>query len=58
MKMNMKKKSAVNSLVGTILVLAAFAVFASSPAKTISIGPDGVKCTLGKDGSPVTCTWG
>jgi hypothetical protein len=56
--MNMKKKTTVNSLVGTVLVLAAFAVFASSPAKTISIGPDGVKCTLGKDGTPVTCTWG
>jgi hypothetical protein len=54
----MKKKSAVNSLVGTILVLAAFAVFASFPAKAISIGPDGVKCTLGQDGTPITCIWG
>jgi len=54
----MKKKSIVNSLIGTVLVLTVLAVFASSPAKTISNGPEGVKCTLGKDGSPITCTWG
>lgn len=54
----MKKKPTVNSLLGTVLVLAAFAVFASSPAKTITIGPDGIKCTLGKDGTPITCSWG
>ena len=54
----MKKNSTVNSLVGTVLFLAAFEVFASSPAKTISIGPAGIKCTLGKDGTPITCTWG
>lgn len=46
------------SKVATVLVLAAFAVFASSPAKTISIGPAGIKCSLGKDGTPITCTWG
>ena len=54
--MNMKKKSAVISLGGTVLVLAAFAVFAPSPAKTISIGTSGVKCTWGKDWPPITCT--
>ena len=52
----MKKKSAVISLVVTVLVLAAFAVFASSLAKTISIDPSGVKCTWGKDWPPITCT--
>ena len=57
--MTMGNKTSVNwSKVSTVLVLAAFAVFASSPAKTISIGPAGIKCTLGKDGSPITCTWG
>ena len=54
----MKNKSTVKSLVGTVLVLAAFAIFASSPEKTISIGPAGIKCSLGKDGSPITCAWG
>jgi hypothetical protein len=54
----MKKKSTVTSLVGAVLVLAAFAVFASSPTKSIPIGHSGIKCTLGKDGSPITCTWG
>ena len=53
--MNMKKKSTVISLVVTVLVLAAFAVFASSLAKTISIDPSGVKCTWGKDWPPITC---
>src|SRR5512141_623556 len=56
--MNMKKKFAVNSLVGTVLVLAALAVFASSLAKIISIDPSGVKCTWGKDWPPITCTRG
>jgi len=54
----MKKKSTINSLVSAVLVLAASAVFASSPAKAISIGPDGVKCSVGKDGTPIKCTWG
>lgn len=53
----MKKKSIIN-LVGTVLVLSAFAVFASSQEKAISVGPAGIKCTLGKDGAPITCTWG
>jgi len=57
--MTIRNKTSVNwSKVSTVLVLAAFAVFASSPAKTITIGPAGIKCTLGKDGSPITCTWG
>jgi|GEM_PF-5621336 len=53
----MKKKFTVRASVGTVLLLAVFAVFASSPAKAILMGPDGVKCTLGKDGTPITCTW-
>lgn len=56
--MNMGKNFAVISLVGTVLVLAALAVFASSPAKTISIDHSGVKCTWGKDWPPITCTRG
>jgi len=53
----MKKKTTVSALVGTVVVLAAFAVFVSSPAKNIPMSPDGVKCTLGKDGTLITCTW-
>lgn len=56
--MNMRKNFAVISLVGTLLVLAAFAVFASSLAKTVSIDTSGVKCTWGKDWPPITCTRG
>lgn len=56
----MKNRRTVSgSWVGTILVLAAFAVFASSPAKAVSDGPEaaGIKCALGEDGSLIRCTW-
>ncbi len=46
------------SKISAVLVLSAFAVFASAPEKTISVDPAGIKCTLGKDGTPITCTWG
>ncbi len=51
-------KSAVISLVGMVLVMAAIAVFASSLAKTVSIDTSGVKCTWSKDWPPITCTRG